>query len=428
MALGGGSFTSQNKILPGTYINFASRLRAAVNLSDRGIVTMPLILDWGIDNEVFEVTNTTFKDSSLKLFGYDFSHEKMKGLRDLFLNANKLYAYKLNSGVKASNKYATAKYSGIRGNDLKITVQANTEDETKFDVSTYLENILIETQTVKLASELIDNDYVTFKSDATLEAEAGINLTGGTNGEVIGKNYQDYFDAIEKYSFNIMGIISLDDDIKTLAVNFCKRMRDEIGAKFQLVLHKKEADYEGVINVINNINSELVYFVTGIEAGCEVNKSCLNKIYDGEFDVDTSFTQLELEDTIKSGKLVLHQVNDEVRILKDINSLTTLTDVKNEEFKENQTIRVIDQIANDIAVLFNDKYLGNIPNDESGRISLWNDIVKHHRDLQNMRAIVNFNDDDVVITSGDKKGSVVIEDKITIVNSMAQLYMTVTVS
>lgn len=48
----------------------------------------------------------------------------MKGLRDLFLNAQKLYAYRLNgSGEKATCAYATAKYAGTRGNDLKITIQ-----------------------------------------------------------------------------------------------------------------------------------------------------------------------------------------------------------------------------------------------------------------------------------------------------------------
>ena len=42
MALGGGTFTSQNKELPGAYINFAASASAA--LSDRGIATMPLDL------------------------------------------------------------------------------------------------------------------------------------------------------------------------------------------------------------------------------------------------------------------------------------------------------------------------------------------------------------------------------------------------
>ena len=96
MALGGGTFVTQNKELPGAYINFISAASATATLSDRGIVTMPLELDWGVDGEVFEVTNADFQKNSMKIFGYDYTHDKMKGLRDLFLNARTLYAYKLN--------------------------------------------------------------------------------------------------------------------------------------------------------------------------------------------------------------------------------------------------------------------------------------------------------------------------------------------
>ena len=120
MALGGGTFTSQNKELPGAYINFVSAASASAALSDRGIATMPLELDWGVEGEVFEVTNEDFQKNSLKLFGYAFDSPKMLGLNDLFMGAKTLYAYRLNGGGdKAANTYATAKYCGVRGNGFK---------------------------------------------------------------------------------------------------------------------------------------------------------------------------------------------------------------------------------------------------------------------------------------------------------------------
>ena len=61
MALGGGTFISQNKALPGSYINFVSAARAQAALSERGVATMPLILDWGQDGEVFAVTAEEFQ-------------------------------------------------------------------------------------------------------------------------------------------------------------------------------------------------------------------------------------------------------------------------------------------------------------------------------------------------------------------------------
>lgn len=436
MALGGGTFVTQNKILPGAYINFVSTARATSSLSDRGIVAMPLELDWGIDEEVFQVTSDDFEKYSVKYFGYDYTHEKLKGLRDLFKNIRLGYFYKLNKGVKASCSIATARCSGIRGNDLKVIVTTNVDDNTKFDVVTLLDNKKVDTQIAKVITDLIDNDYVSWKKDATLEASAGLVFTGGTNGEAVtGTEYQAFLDKIESYSFNALGCLATTAEIKSLFVEFTKRMRDKVGAKFQTVLYKKnDSDYEGVVSVENKIKdvglleSSLIYWSTGAIAGCDINKSNTNKRYDGEFDIDVNYTQIQLEESLKSGKFIFHKVGDEVHVLEDINTFVSFTDDKNDDFSSNQSVRVLDQIANDIATLFNDKYLGKVPNDKAGRISFWSDVVKHHKELENIRAIEDFKTDDVLVELGNDKKTVIVSDAVKIINAMSKLYMTVSVS
>lgn len=435
MALGGGTFTTQNKIIPGTYVNFVSAAAATSLLSDRGIATMPLELDWGVEDEVFEVTNEQVQKNSMSIFGYEYNSSKMKGLADLFINVKTLFAYRLNGGgVKASNKYATAKYSGVRGNDLKIVIQINADNTEKFDVITFLGKTKVDTQTVTEAAELVANDYITFKTDEVLAVAAGIPLTGGTNGQVDGKSHQDYLNKIESYTYNTMGVVTTDDTTKKLYTAFNKRLRDEMGIKFQLVLYKYAADYMGIINVKNKVlgdgisEASLVYWVTGAESSCAVNKSCQNKKYDGSFNIDTNFTQTELKECIDNGEFVLHKVNSDIRILSDINSMVTTTDECNDVFKDNQTIRVIDQLGNDDALLFADKYLGVVPNTASGRTSLWSDLVKIRQKLQELEAIEDFSDSDVTIAQGDSKKSVVVTSAVSIVNSMDKLYMTVIVS
>ncbi|VIB53373.1 phage protein [Clostridioides difficile] len=397
---------------------------------------MPLELDWGIDEDVFQVTSDDFEKYSVKYFGYDYTHEKLKGLRDLFKNIRLGYFYKLNKGVKASCTIATAKYSGIRGNDLKVTVTTNIDDNTKFDVVTLLDNKKVDTQIAKVITDLEDNDYITWRKDATLEASAGLVFTGGTNGEAVtGAEYQAFLDKIESYSFNALGCLATTTEIKSLFVEFTKRMRDRVGAKFQTVLYKKnDADYEGVVSVENKIKdtglleSSLIYWTTGAIAGCDINKSNTNKRYDGEFDVDVNYTQIHLEEALKTGKFIFHKVGDEVHVLEDINTFVSFTDEKNDDFSSNQSVRVLDQIANDIATLFNTKYLGEVPNDKSGRISFWNDVVKHHEQLQNMRAIEDFKADDVSVEPGSDKKTVVVSDAVKVISAMSKLYMTVSVS
>ena len=436
MALGGGSFVAQNKVLPGAYINFVSVANASSTLSDRGIVTMPLSLDWGAENTVFEVTAAEFQRNSMKYFGYSYKDKKMKGLRDLFMYASVLYAFRLDSGgVKASCTFATAKYPGTRGNALKIVIQANVDDPTQFDCYTYLGTEKVDEQTVSSASGLKSNDFVDFNTEATLIVTAATPLTGGTNGTIAGTAYQDYLDKIESYHFNAMGVVTTEATLKALFANFCKRMRDEMGAKFQLVLYNyPTADYMGVISVKNAVTdngqseASAVYWVTGAQGGCAINASLQNRVYDGEYTLNVDYTQSDLIAAIRAGEFTFHNVNGEVRVLDDINSMTTVTENCGDVFKDNQTIRVIDQIGNDIAVLFSEKYLGVIPNDESGRISLWSDIVKHHKELMEIRAIEDFEDEDVTVEQGTEKKSVVIYDAITVVNAMGKLYMTVSVS
>ncbi len=431
MALGGGTFLTQNKVLPGSYINFISIANGNANLGERGYGAMALELDFFPDDEIVCVTNEDFMKNSLKIFGYSYTDDRLKGLRELFMNMKTLYTYRLNSGVKASNEYCYCKNSGIRGNDLTISVYKNIDDITKFDVSVLLDGEEVDMQTVVDSSDLVDNDFVVWKSGISLDVNAGLPLSGGENGEVTGNSHQTFLDKVEKYTFNIIGCDSSDDIVKSLYYNFTKRMRDEVGVKFQLVVHNLEADYEGVVNVKNEVRDEkygkeaLVYWVSGLLATMDINKSALNKKYSGEFDIDCEYSQSNLKEAINNGEFMLHYVGDDIRVLSDINSLVTITDEKGDIFKDNQTVRVIDEIACSIANIFNTKYLGNVPNDNAGRISLWSDIVKHHENLEKIRAIENFSSKDVVVTQGDDKKSVVVSDNITIINTMAKLYMSV---
>lgn len=435
MALGGGTFLTQNKILPGAYINFISVASASATLSDRGIATIPLDMNWGPEGEVITVELGDFQKNSQKIFGYAYTADELKPMREIFLHAKKVHFFRLNtSGVKATCTYATAKYPGTRGNDLRIVIEANEnsqEDAALYDVSTFLGTLQVDQQkAISKMSDLKNNDYVDFNTGASLDLTASTPLTSGTNGTVEDATFQTYLDKMEAYTFNAMGCLSTDPTITALFASFCKRMRDDVGKKFQVVCFRNLADYEGVVSVKNGLvgdteNPALIPWATGVVAGTAVNKSATNMDYDGEYAVDTDYTQSELEAGIMEGSFMFHLVDDNVVVLEDINTFTSITDEKSSDFSSNQTIRVLDQIANDIAVLFGTKYIGKVSNDASGRISLWNDIVKHHQELQNIRAIENFSPDNVTVAQGDTKKAVVVADYVTPVNAMAQLYMTV---
>lgn len=429
--MGGGSFTFTNKVLPGSYINFISTASAAASPGDRGTAALALSLPWGPEREMMTVSSSDFYNRSKELFGRGYTHEDLMALREVFCYAKTCYVYRMElGGIKAACTLGEAVYAGSLGNEITLTV---TKAGDRFVVATYLEQTLVQTQTVSGAAELIDNDYVCFDRGATLAETAGLPLTGGTDGTVSDSGHQAFLESLESYPVNAVGCDSDQSAVKALYADFARRMREEAGIKTQCVLYRYTgADYEGVISVENSVGGDetdasLVYWVTGATAGCALNRSNTNRPYGGELSIDVGYTQAELEAFIEKGAFVFHRVSNEIRVLEDINTFVSWTSEKSNDFAMNQTVRILDQIATDIGSVFVTKYLGLVPNDSAGRISLWNDIVSHHRQLAAAGAIEGFEAEHVAVSAGEEKRSVIVTDTVTPVCAMSQLYMTVVV-
>lgn len=103
MALGGGTFTAMNKVLPGVYVNAQSTDLATLENSERGILAYPMAMSWGKENEVITVTADDLADDikCLKIFGYTYSDDEMKPIREIFKGATKMLLYRVNSGTQS---------------------------------------------------------------------------------------------------------------------------------------------------------------------------------------------------------------------------------------------------------------------------------------------------------------------------------------
>lgn len=142
MPIGGGSFTVQNKVLPGAYINFVS-MGTNAKMGERGVAALPLELNWGPEGQVFKLDAADFNVTSLKVFGYDPTDANILLVREAMKRAKTLLIYRVNGGgTKASatvgGMTVTAKYGGTRGNAIKVAVITNVDDATKADVVTIL--------------------------------------------------------------------------------------------------------------------------------------------------------------------------------------------------------------------------------------------------------------------------------------------------
>ena len=429
MALGGGTYLVQNKVLPGAYINFVSRPRAMGSLGERGVVCIGMELDWGREG-MMAVEAADFRTDSRKLFGYDYLHEEMKDMRELFLHGKKVLVYRLNGGEKAAASVGgmtvTAKYAGKRGNDICIAVVENVDEDGYFDVETYLDTELVDSQTAAKIEELADNDFVTFSGEGKLTEAAGVYLTGGTTAEATGSGYMGFLEAAEKEDFHVLAYNGEDETTKKLFVNFTKRMREEEGVKLVTVLFDHgAADHEGVISV--GTAKELVYWVAGTTAGAEVNESLTNVVYDGEYTVDAKMKKSEYIKGIENGQFLFYEEGGEVRVLRDINSFTSFTAAKNSDFSSNRVVRVLDSIANDVANIFSKYYLGKQSNNANGRNLLKAEILAYHEELMKIEAIETITADDITVEKGKEKQDVVVYESVQPVDAMEKLYMKVEV-
>ncbi|SCY93270.1 phage tail sheath family protein [Alkaliphilus peptidifermentans] len=435
----GGTWTTQNKVRPGVYVNFESEGRAMGTIGDRGIVTIPMALSWGPANEV--ITIEAGENTSIKL-GYPMTSPKLILIREALKRAKTLLLYRLNAGTAASATVGdlsiTAKYSGLRGNDITITVSQDIDDNSKYNVTTFLSGEAVDSQTVTDINNIASNDWVIFSGNGELVETAGTPLTGGSDGVTTNENYLDYLTAIESYSFNTMAVATTDSSLKGVFASFCKRLREDEGRRIQVVLENYPiADYEGIISVKNGVvladgsiltPVECTAWVAAATAGANVNQSLTYTAYDDAVDASPRYSNGQIIAALQAGEFVFVSSNGRAVVEQDINTLTSFTTKKGREFKKNRVIRVLDSINNDFERIFSDFYIGKISNNEDGRNLLKGECINYLELLENIEAIQNFNSQtDISVEEGNEAEAVYIETHIQPVDSIEKLYFKIRV-
>lgn len=436
--MAGGIWKTQNKVRPGAYINVKSKNVNTRRPNGDGIVTFPLELNFGESKKLMKIRRG---DDLFKKLGYELEAKELLLLNEAFKRSSEVLLYRLNSGEKANaslgdNVTVQARFGGVRGNDITVTVRVNVDNSSAFDVLTFLDTVEINSQTVKTLNELKPNALVEFSGTGTLTEVAGAKLTGGTNGTVSSSDYTDYFKALETADFNYLALPTSDNTIKKAGINFIKRMREDEGKNAQLVIADSDADSEAVINVSNGVilsdgtvidKTKATVWVASASASAGIEKSLTYAKYDDSVDVDGKLTHTETIDALLKGKFVFTYKKGRAVVEQDINSLVSFTIEKNEFFKKNRVLRTLDDIVNDTHYAFTEFFLGKVNNNEDGRQAFKANRIKYFRDLEARGAIENFAVEDIEVLRGEDKDAVVVNVKVQPIDSMEKLYMTVVV-
>lgn len=268
--MAGGTFTSQNKVRAGAYINFESVPKPMTKVGTRGVATIAIPLSWG--NTLTELYSTDLTDgASLAKVGLDVTDDEALILRKLLSHTYKAFIYRLDTnGTQAEatvgTKKFTAKYAGAFGNNIQLVITQNlyaytgsttgafytneelavgtvvfedesldsaigvitqytpdsntikidenaeetvtdaTSEATTFTVQTLVNGVRKDQQTVKDGSQLVDNAFITFDEVTDLTVTAGTALTGGTDGTVNDVTYTAYLAEMGNHKFDTMGL------------------------------------------------------------------------------------------------------------------------------------------------------------------------------------------------------------------------------
>lgn len=433
--MAGGTWTTQNKVRPGAYINVRSNGGIGAAESISGVTALPLVLDFGPEEEVVTITAA----SDLTAFGYDLNDPQMLLLREALKQAATVLVYRVSSGGKAAategDLSITARYGGIRGNAISVVSKDNVNVTGAYDVETYLAGRLVDRQTAKTIEELTANRVVDFSGSGELTAFSVV-LENGSNTAATVNNYMTFFSKIQLFDFNTLALPVQDTVIKTAGVSFINRMRNEEGKKCQLVVAGHAANNEAVINVKNGVilsdgtrisAEQATAWVAGASAAAGVATSLTYKKYDGAVDVTQRLLNTEIIEALEKGEFVFTEQRGEVVIEQDINSLTSFTAEKSKEFSKNRVLRCLDDIANNSKKAFEDNFIGQINNDQDGRELFKADRINYFNALQGAGAITGFSADDLEISAGIEKDSIVLNVQVQPVDAMEKLYMTVEV-
>lgn len=445
--MAGGTWTSQNKLQPGVYINTKSQGNLSVSIGEKGVAAIAEPLSWGPSG----IVQTILPGEDLRPYiGYDITNEKAMFLREMMKGSDTtagpvkilLYRPKGSGGAKAAAEIGgltvEALYEGARGNDITVVVQESPDAEGKFDVSTAVDGSIVDEQAAAKISDLAANGWVRFSGTGDLEETAGKPLTGGKDPAVTPADYAAFLAAVEPYQFDILAYDGEDSATIQAIASFVKRISENVGQKCQAVMAGAHtSNSEWVISVGNGVKLEdgraltpqqAVWWLAGAEAGAQYNQSLTYAQYPGAVEAVPKLNDAQVEQAIKAGEIVFIDQFNTVKVCTDINTLTSFTVDKGQEYAKNRVMRVIDQFCNDTYKQFSLYYIGKINNDESGRNLLKGWIVGYLNEMQANGGIRNFSPEDVEVAQGNAVDSVLVQVALHPVDSIEKIYISVVVS
>lgn len=188
--------------------------------------------------------------------------------------------------------------------------------------------------------------------------------------------------ALENIKFDYLAV-SPTEATETV-VAWIKDMRDGKKIKVKAVLANLAAGHEGITNFTTDVEvgskkysaKDYTSRIAGLIAGCPADESVTYKVLPEVTNVQ-KFSKSELDTKINNGEFVLFSDGTKVKVGRGVNSLTTLTGDKTEDYKYIKLVDSMDIISSDIKSIAEDGYIGKFPNTYFNKLNLVNALDEY---------------------------------------------------
>jgi len=228
--------------------------------------------------------------------------------------------------------------------------------------------------------------------------------------ERIATNAADYNTALDRLKnkrWNYLAIPGILTAEVAAIATWIKSQRDTHHKTFKAVLPNNVADHEGIINFATDdlvigaktyTTEEYCCRLAGIFAGLPFSRS---STYYTLAEVESITESATPDEDIDAGKLILvASVDAAPKIGRGVNSLTTTTATKGEDFKKIKIIEGVDLVRDDIHDIFDNSYVGKVINSYDNKILFLAAVNAYFKELERI---------DVLDPSYDNKVSIDVD-------------------
>lgn len=181
----------------------------------------------------------------------------------------------------------------------------------------------------------------------------------------------------QKFNYLALGSNAIASEVTEVAT-FIKGLRDTKNIKVKAVLPSSKSDHEGIINFTTTdivvgdktyTNTAYCSRIASLLAGTPLNISSAYFVLP-EVDDVPKFTKSELDAKVDAGEFIIFHDGEKVKVARGVNSLTTTTADKSEDYKSIKIIDIMDLIYTDIKRVAEDSYIGKYPNNYDNKCNL----------------------------------------------------------